>query len=267
MDDEDRHLEVTVAVPDRIGAADAMGAADAADAMTAKGAASPARARRGPHPEQGRATRGGPEPDRAVDPGDDRDRTEQDDDAVLRFGRSTRFGRIDGVKVALALAVTVAVVLAGALYRIQRQSDDERAVTAAIAAYTAAWNAHDVSAVRATMFPGCTFSASDNIRHEPMFTAEWGPDLDGALTKLFGANLTLETRGRVLMAGDSTRASVTQRFRYTVYGLNVVEDGISHYTLSPAPSGTGLRIAQHVWWRPKVPASPSMLWILDAPDR
>jgi hypothetical protein len=169
--------------------------------------------------------------------------------------------------VALAVAVTVALVLAGALYRAQRQSDDERAVTAAITAYTAAWNAHDVAAVRATMFPGCTFSASDNIRHEPMFTAEWGPSLDNALTKLFASNVTLETRGRVLLAGDTTRASVAQRYRYTVYGLTVVEDGISHYTLSPATSGRGLRIAQHVWWRPKVPASPSMLWILDTPDR
>jgi hypothetical protein len=260
MDDDDRHLEVSVAVPDRVSAAGPAGAG---------------RARHGPpadrdRSDRDRAGRAAKEAEREAEREQDRpDRTDRDDggDTILRFGRPTRFGRIDGVKVALALAVTVALVLAGALYRTQRQSDDERAVTAAIAAYTAAWNAHDLAAVRATMFPGCTFSASDNIRHEPMFTAEWGPDLDGALTKLFGANLTLETRGRVLMAGDSTRASVTQRFRYTVYGLNVVEDGISHYTLSPAPSGTGLRIAQHVWWRPKVPASPSMLWILDAPDR
>lgn len=254
MDDDDRHLEVTVAAPDRVSAA------------------APGRARRGPGTDRDRADR---DRDRAQSTGraesedDHGQRSDRDDEAgaILRFGRSGRFGRIDGVKVALAVAVTVALVLAGALYRTQRRSDDERAVTAAIAAYTAAWNARDVAAVKATMFPGFTFSASDNLRREPMFTAEWGPDLDGALTKLFAANVTLQTRGRVLVAGDETRASVAQRFRYTVYGLTVVEDGISHYTFSPSPSGPGLKVSQHVWWRPKVPASPSMLWILDAPDR
>jgi hypothetical protein len=43
----------------------------------------------------------------------------------------------------------------------------------------------------------------------------------------------------------------------------VVEDGISHYTLGPAERG-GLKVVQHVWWRPRVPDSPSMLWILEA---
>jgi hypothetical protein len=167
----------------------------------------------------------------------------------------------------LALAVTIALVLAGALYVTQRQSDDERAVSAAIARYTAAWNAHDVSAVRAAMFPGGTFAASDNIVHEAMLEAGWGPELDGVLTSLFDAKVTLETRGRVLVAGDSTRASVVQRFSYTVYGLRVIEDGISHFTLSPAERGPGLKIVQHLWWRPRVPASPSMLWIVETPDR
>jgi hypothetical protein len=254
MDDDDRHLEVTVAAPDRLSAA-------------GPGRAERDRAERDRTGRDSNKQNERNEQDRADRERDERDDAVPDDNAILRFGRQTRLGRIDGVKVALAVAVIVALVLAGALYRVQHQSDDERAVTAAIIAYTAAWNAHDVAAVRATMFPGCTFSASDNIRHEPMFTAEWGPSLDDALTKLFAANVALETRGRVLMAGDNTRASVAQRFRYTVYGLTVVEDGISHYTLSPAPSRPGLRIAQHVWWRPKVPASPSMLWILNTPDR
>jgi hypothetical protein len=84
----------------------------------------------------------------------------------------------------------------------------------------------------------------------------WGPELDRTLTALFGANVTLETRGRVTITGDHTRASVLQRFSYTVYGLRVVEDGVSLYSLTPAERGTGLKVEQHVWWRPRVPASP-----------
>jgi hypothetical protein len=240
MDDDDRHLEVS--------------AAPASALLATPDAARP------PHAD--RAERA----DRAQRRPDDRDPPEQperDDD--IEFGWPARFGRFDRTKVMLALAVTVALALAGALYLTQRQSDDERAVSAAIERYTAAWNAHDLAAVKAAMFAGAgTFAASDNITHEAMLVAGWGPDLDGVLTALFAAGITLETRGRVLIASDITRASVVQRFTYTAYGLPVVEDGISQYTLSRAERGPGLKIVQHVWWRPRVPASPSMLWILDA---
>jgi hypothetical protein len=254
MDDDDRHLEVS--------------AAPASALLATPGAARPPRADRTERAERTQHADRTEREDRA-------DRMERPEpprhDADIEFGWPTRLGRlsrisrIDRTKVMLALAVTVALVLAGALYLTQRQSDDERAVSAAIARYTAAWNAHDVAAVRAAMFAGTgTFAASDNITHEAMFVAGWGPDLDRVLTALFAAGVTLETRGRVMIAGDTTRASVVQRFTYTVYGLPVVEDGISQYTLSPAERGPGLKISQHVWWRPRVPASPSMLWILDA---
>jgi hypothetical protein len=246
MDDDDRHLEVS--------------AAPASALLDTHDAARPPRADRMERAgRMDRADRADPM-ERPEPPGQDAD---VEFGTPARFGR---FGRIDRTKLMLALAVTVALVLAGALYATQRQSDDERAVSAAIARYTAAWNAHDLAAVRAAMFAGTgTFAASDNITHEAMFVAGWGPDLDRVLTALFAAGVTLETRGRVLIAGDTTRASVVQRFTYTVYGLPVVEDGISQYTLSPAERGPGLKISQHVWWRPRVPAAPSMLWILDAP--
>jgi len=250
MDDE-RHLEVT-AVP-----ASALVAAPESGRATAAGSGRTAPAAR-------------PEPDQPEER-DDRDEREQLDelDSGPETGWSTRFGRINGLKLALALTVAVALALAGALYLTQRQSDDERDITAAIERYTAAWNAHDVAAVRAAMDPGTgTFAASDNLTHEPMLVAPWGPELDRTLTALFGADVTLETRGRVMITGGATpRASVVQRFSYTVYGLRVVEDGVSLYTLTPAQRGRGLKVEQHVWWRPRVPASPSMLWILDAPTR
>lgn len=170
--------------------------------------------------------------------------------------------RITRLHVALALAVTVAVVLAGALYYTRHQTDTERKVTEAIVAYTAAWNAHDVAAVRAAMLSGGSFVASDNIEHEAMLSAGWGPDLDRLLTVLFAADVRLETRSRVLVAGDSTRASVAQRFSYTVYGVRVVEDGISNYTLSPVGYSEYLKVVQHVWWRPRPPRQPSMLWLV-----
>jgi hypothetical protein len=243
MDDE-RHLEVT-AVP-------------ASALVAAPEGARPAAAER-----ERTALAKGPEPDER----DDREQLDELDSGPAT-GWPTRFGRINGLKVALTLAVAVALALAGALYVTQRQTDDEREITAAIERYTAAWNAHDVAAVRAAMFPnGGIFAASDNITREAMLVAPWGPELDRTLTALFGANVTLETRGRVTITGDHTRASVLQRFSYTVYGLRVVEDGVSLYSLTPAERGTGLKVEQHVWWRPRVPASPSMLWILDAPTR
>jgi hypothetical protein len=241
MDDDDRHLEVSAAPTSAL-----MAAPDAA----------PPRADR----EGGRRAEPDVHAENDTPP-------EPDPDPDIEIGWARRFGRIsriDRTKVMLALAVAVALVLAGALYVTQRQNDDERAVTAAIARYTAAWNAHDVAGVRAAMFSGGTFAASDNIAREAMLTAAWGPDLERFLTAMFAANVTLETRGRVVLAGDTTRASVVQRFSYTVYGLRAVEDGLSQYTLTPAERGPGLKIVQHVWWRPRVPGPPSMLWILDA---
>jgi hypothetical protein len=247
MDDDDRHLEVS--------------AAPASAVLAEPDAARPPRADR---PER-RWDEPGPRSDH--DPPEPPGRGADDIEIgwPARFGR---FRRFDRTQVMLALAVTVALVLAGALYVTQRQSNDERDVSAAIARYTAAWNAHDLAGVKAAMFPGAgLFATSDNITHEAMLVAGWGPELDRVLTALFAAGTTLETRGRVTIAGDITRASVVQRLTYTVYGLPVVEDGISLYTLSPAERGPGLKIVQHVWWRPRVPASPSMLWILDAAPR
>jgi hypothetical protein len=240
MDDDDRHLEVSAAPTSALIAAPDVAAPPRADRKGDR--------RADPDPRAGDDAPPEPEPDPDV-----------------ATGWATRFRGIDRTRVMLAIAVAVALVLAGALYLTQRQSDDERAVTAAIARYTAAWNAHDVAGVRAAMFGGIgTFAASDNITREAMLTAAWGPDLERFLTAMFAANVTLETRGRVVLAGDTTRASVVQRFSYTVYGLRAVEDGISQYTLSPAERGPGLKVAQHLWWRPRVPGPPSMLWILDA---
>jgi len=256
MDDDDRHLEVTAAPMSALVAAPE-------GAPTAR----PDRDR----DRKGRRAEPGPDaPGDPIDPGvpqAERDPPDLlDSDPDVETGWAARLGRIrriDRTQVMLTLAVAVALALAGALYLTQRQSDDEREITAAIERYTTAWNSHDVAAVRAAMYSGGTFSASDNISHEALFLAPWGPELDRVLTALFAANVKLETRGRVIFAGDSTRASVVQRFSYTVYGLRAVEQGISQYTLSRAERGPGLKIVQHVWWRPRVPSAPSMLWILD----
>jgi hypothetical protein len=182
-------------------------------------------------------------------------------EAEVSFGATGRSTRLIRLKVALGLAVAAAVALAGVLYFTQRLSEEELRATEAIAAYTAAWNAHDVGAVRAAMYHSGTFAPSDNIANNSMFTATVGPELDKVLRALFDANVRLSTEGRVMIAdNDPARASVPQRFRYTVYGLRVVEDGISHFTL--IPDGGRLKVYQHVWWRPRVPESPSMLWAI-----
>lgn len=168
------------------------------------------------------------------------------------------------LKIGLATAIAVAVALAGALLVVRHQSTEEQLVTEAVAAYTAAWNAHDAEAVRAAMALNGTFSASDSLQQVPMFTAYSGPELERVLGKLFEAGVELETTSRVLIAGDHTsRATVAQRFRYTAYGLPVAEDGLSQFTLQAGRRGR-LVVAQHVWWRPRPPDSPSMLWILDS---
>jgi hypothetical protein len=171
------------------------------------------------------------------------------------------------LKIGLAAAIAVAVALAGALFVVRHQSSEEQLVTEAVAAYTRAWNAHDAKAVRAAMALNGTFSASDSLQQMPMFTAYSGPELERVLNKLFAAGVTLETTSRVLIAGDHTsRATVAQRFAYTVYGLPVAEDGLSQFTLQAGEGSDRGRlvVAQHLWWRPRPPSSPSMLWILES---
>ncbi len=169
------------------------------------------------------------------------------------------------LKIALAVAVAAAVALAGGLYYVQNRSDAEREATAAIAAYTRAWNAHDLAAFRKTMAGNGTFAASDSLDRGTLFTAYIGPELDRVLNKLFDAGVELKTPGKPIVAGDDpARASVAQQFTYTVYGLTVHEDGISHYTLGPiSEDNRTLVVVQHVFWRPRTPGNPSMLWILE----
>jgi hypothetical protein len=167
------------------------------------------------------------------------------------------------LKIALAVAIAVAVALAGTLFVVRHQSSEEQRVTEAIAVYTKAWNAHNAKAVLATMALNGTFSASDSLQQKPMLTAYSGPELERVLNKLFDAGVRLETTSRVLIAGDHTsRATVAQRFRYTVYNLPVAEDGLSQFTLQDGEHGK-LVVAEHLWWRPRPPSSPSMLWILE----
>lgn len=167
------------------------------------------------------------------------------------------------LKVGLAAAIAVAVALAGALYVVQYRSAEERLVEEAVAAYTTAWNNHDAGAVRAAMADNGTFSTTDGLDRPPLFAAYVGPELDRVLAELFAAGAKLETTSEVLIADDNpARASVAQRFRYTVYGVPVAEDGISQFTLTKGRHGE-LLIAQHIFWRPWAARSPSMLWILD----
>jgi hypothetical protein len=169
------------------------------------------------------------------------------------------------LKLALAAAIAVALALAGALYYVGHQSDAEREATAAITAYTKAWNAHDYAAVRKAMAGNGTFAASDALDRGTLFTAYVGPEMERVLGKLFEADVHLRTPGKVAVAGDDpTRASIAQQFSYTVYGLTVQEHGISHYTLGPiSEDDRTLVVVQHVFWRPRTPGHPSMLWILE----
>jgi hypothetical protein len=160
----------------------------------------------------------------------------------------------------LALAGLAVALLGAQLWREHRQRGPEREAAIAIEAYTEAWSAHDVDAVRAVLAPGATFSSAENLDH-PLFTMT-GSQLDDLLEGMFDANVSLETTGRVAVVGDGpARASVPQRIGYQVQGLSVVEEGTSLFSLVVVDGE--VRIAQHVWWRPQNPRYPSMLWVVD----
>jgi hypothetical protein len=179
--------------------------------------------------------------------------------SALPEPRARRFSPAARLKAALAASVVVVAVLAGALYATRYQSATEREMSAAIEAYSAAWNAHDRDAVVAAMAPGARFAAGETLER-PLVTAYAGNELDKLLSSMFGASVALKTTGRVTIAGDDTsHATVTQQFRYQVRGIQVAEDGISLYTL--APVNGKLKVAQHMWWRPRAPGAPSMLWL------
>jgi hypothetical protein len=163
----------------------------------------------------------------------------------------------------LALVSLLAALLAGQLWREHRQSGPERAAAETIEAYTEAWNAHDADAVRAVLGPGATFSSAELLDH-PLFTVA-GAQFDTVLDAMFDAAVSLETTGRYTVVGNGrARATVPQRFRYQVNGLDVVEDGISLYTLVVVDHD--VKISQHAWWRPQGPRYPSMLWVVDSLD-
>jgi hypothetical protein len=178
--------------------------------------------------------------------------------AVVGSPQRELFPPLLRLKAALVVAALAIAALAGVVYLDHRRTGAEQAVASAIDTYTAAWNAHDREAVLAAMTPYATFTAGDNLE-SPLFRVEVGPDLDRLLDGLFRASVSLETTGPIVLAGDNvSHASVPQRYRYQVYGLAVVEDGHSLFTLVTV-DGT-LKVAQHVWWRPRRPPSPSMLW-------
>jgi hypothetical protein len=161
----------------------------------------------------------------------------------------------------LALVGLAVALLAAQLWREHRQSAPEREAAIAIEAYTEAWSAHDADAVRAAMASGSTFASGESLEH-PLFSVTGG-QLDSLLDGMFEANVSLETTGRVSVVGDGpARASVPQRFRYQINGLNVVEDGVSLYSLVVVNGK--LKISQHVWWRPQNPQYPSMRWVVDS---
>jgi hypothetical protein len=57
---------------------------------------------------------------------------------------------------------------------------------------------------------------------------------------------------------DALKLSVQQRMRYTVYGVDVVEQGVSLFTLIDIDGRP--KVYEHFWWRPYPARAPSILW-------
>jgi hypothetical protein len=163
-----------------------------------------------------------------------------------------------GLRVALAAACVAVVVLAAYIWVDHHRSDAERAAVAAVAAYLEAWNAHDAAAVREAMAPRGGFLAGESF-HRPIVDAPVGPALDDLLDAVFAAKVSFETPGRIeVLGGDAQHLSARQRVHYRVYGVDVVEEGVSLFTLVEVDGVP--KVAEHMWWRPYPARAPSMLW-------
>jgi hypothetical protein len=163
-----------------------------------------------------------------------------------------------GLRVALVLAVLTAVGLAGWIWVDGHRTGAERRAVEAVIAYLDAWNAHDANGVRVAMAPRGGFGAGDNIRR-PLIVAGVGPELNRLLDSVFAAGGSLESTGRIEVQRPNTqKITVPQRLRYSVFGVDVVEDGVSMFTLVEIDGRP--KVYEHFWWRPYPAKAPSMLW-------
>ena len=158
---------------------------------------------------------------------------------------------------ALLVACATALVLAIWVWVDHRRTGPEREAVAAVTAYVDGFNAHSGEAVRAAMAPRGGFGAGDIMRR-PLITAAVGPELDRLLGAVFAAGATMEATGRMEVAPDAQHVTVPQRMRYHVYGVDVVEEGVSLFTLIEIDGEP--KVAEHFWWRPYPARAPSMLW-------
>jgi hypothetical protein len=163
-----------------------------------------------------------------------------------------------GLRVALVLAVLTAVGLGGWIWVDNRRTGAERGAVEAVIAYLDAFNAHDANGVRNAMAPRGGFGAGDNVRR-PFIVAGVGPELNRLLDAVFAADGSLESTGRIeVQSPDALKITVQQRMSYTVYGVDVVEQGVSLFTLIEVDGRP--KVYEHFWWRPYPARAPSILW-------
>jgi len=124
--------------------------------------------------------------------------------------------------------------------------------------YTAALDAHDLAAMRATMMDRASFSGGEHF-DQLVIGPFSGKELDDFYESLFRAGVRVTTDEPVQVTGNGPyRVAAVQTVHYTVAGVAVTEQAMSLFTLLQQQDGP--LILEHVWWRPLAAKAPSMLW-------
>lgn len=149
---------------------------------------------------------------------------------------------------ALVVAVAVAGVLAGLMYREHRQTPDERAVAEVLTRSIAAWNAGDATAALKTMTPDGTWAAVV----DPAEAAETGPysgaELASFVRELDAEGFQLTATGPLTILAGNRNWTVVRptRVRFTQGNDTVQQDG---WVLSTVVDDHGTKlISRMVWW-------------------
>jgi hypothetical protein len=159
---------------------------------------------------------------------------------------------------AIVLALVAAGVLASTVWRDRTRSDGQADAVALVEQYTSAFDAHDLTALRATLSDEATFSSGEDL-YLPLVGPFSDRQLDDFYRSMFRADVHLTTDGPVQVTGTGPyRVVVVQTVHYTIAGVHETEQAVSLFTLLQLQDRPV--VLDHVWWRPPSPQAPSMLW-------
>jgi hypothetical protein len=159
---------------------------------------------------------------------------------------------------ALVLVLAVTGGLAWTWLHDRSSSGGQADAVAVVEQYTASFDAHDLTGMRATLADQASFSAGDRLDQQAVGPFS-GKELDDFYSSMFRAGIRIRTDEPMQVTGQGPyRVVAVQTVHYTVAGISVTEQAMSLFTLVQLQNGP--LILQHVWWRPLATQAPSMQW-------